>query len=1379
MKRILFVLSILFSICAEAQIKISAMPTLPGTCDTCWVPIVKGSINYKARANQLFTGGGGGGGSFNPNKGSGYRLGSPTSDSIKTLFGSWALNPDSSSNSNGITFKLDTTLLSTRAWRQKGMDSLAALINAVANIYNSNGILTGNRYLTGNNGTYNLWFDSLGSFRSTVWNSSYQSKISQDASVMVFSADDNTSSLQSTFMNFYPDGWDLKSTKNTGYYAQIYSSATDSSMSLNGKRLRFGNSISSKIFFEGTGVQRISGAGVVLLAMDSTGRQLGWTSVASGSVTDFSSGNLSPLFTTSVATSSTTPALSFTLSNASSYTLFGRGSGSGAPSYLSSIDSNWIPGLHTENYYNTKYISTRDRFGFSGEDVLMSAARSVDQNGYDFTYTGNGYIKINSGISTSTSKVQIGRNSASAFAPDLSVGEFMSNGIHTTFLWRDSMTVANLSSIPSNGIQMNRYLVQVDNNMSVEFKGGATFGSIFTLKDSIVLNPEGADAVNGMATGIFFRKRADQTTRTAIQTGIHNRSVGYGIDPANGIISSLNVQGGSGSNNFHLYGDYASFMAYQACTNTTDTIDNYYAYATFGSGNAYFGHVYNFYGSGVGGGVDTLHGIFMTGEDYNYLSNTLRIGSGTNGISDASAMLDIVSTTRGVLFTRMTAAQRLAISSPANSLLTWDTDSSRYMVNVGGTWKGLKYTDEGGAGSLFRFGIEDSIGNERKFHMNGNNFTIYNQSDAANILLNTYRPDTAYGARLYLDGADSSFQLRNNLVGIRSNAAGNKLQLLLNATSSDTTVYKPLGRSSDGTTVQMDSWPVGTGTSGLTKGTTTIASSATNRILYDSAGVLSNNANFLYNPSTSEMIVGTSPTDNGAYNFQVNGTVYMSGTYNFLGMRPTFDEYISHGDIALGSVDGTYTYNFIAAAQSYGVKYRDNSGNIPYRYYFGNGALDSAKGYSEGQWYFGGSATARARVHIAAGTATAGTAPLKFTSGTNLTTPENGAVEYNGTHLYITIGGVRYQLDQQGGSSSIATLSDVTLTSLASGDFLKYNGSAWVNRTASNVRSDLSLVIGTNVQAWDADLDSWAAVTPAAGIATFLATPSSANLITAVTDETGTGALVFGTSPTLTTPKIASGGYVADANGNELIKFTTTASAVNEVTFNNAATGANPGWLASGGDADIGIDWTTKGAGKYRFLATTSGPTEIRLFEDADNGSNYAGVIAPATLGSDVTVTLPNASSTLPIFGQQITFTGPTAARSIALPDASFTVARTDAAQTFTGSQTFASVIITSNAITASGNAATVPVTASLSTVTNNSAATLTITLTTASAVDGQITTVRILDFSAVSQTITWVNTENSSIAAPTSTNGSTTLFLTVRFMYNSATSKWRCIGYA
>lgn len=56
----------------------------------------------------------------------------------------------------------------------------------------------------------------------------------------------------------------------------------------------------------------------------------------SGTVTSFSSGSLSPLFTTSVSSSTSTPALSFTLSNAGANTYFGNSTGvSAAPSYIS------------------------------------------------------------------------------------------------------------------------------------------------------------------------------------------------------------------------------------------------------------------------------------------------------------------------------------------------------------------------------------------------------------------------------------------------------------------------------------------------------------------------------------------------------------------------------------------------------------------------------------------------------------------------------------------------------------------------------------------------------------------------------------------------------------------------------------------------------------------------------------------------------------------------------------------------------------------------------------------------------------------------------------------------------------------------------------
>ena len=77
-------------------------------------------------------------------------------------------------------------------------------------------------------------------------------------------------------------------------------------------------------------------------------------------------------------------------------------------------------------------------------------------------------------------------------------------------------------------------------------------------------------------------------------------------------------------------------------------------------------------------------------------------------------------------------------------------------------------------------------------------------------------------------------------------------------------------------------------------------------------------------------------------------------------------------------------------------------------------------------------------------------------------------------------------------------------------------------------------------------------------------------------DVTTTGTQTL-TNKTLTSPKI--GTNIQDTNGNELITLTATSSAVNEVTYANAATGNNPSITASGGDTNIGIDLKTKGSG--------------------------------------------------------------------------------------------------------------------------------------------------------------------------------------------------------
>lgn len=78
------------------------------------------------------------------------------------------------------------------------------------------------------------------------------------------------------------------------------------------------------------------------------------------------------------------------------------------------------------------------------------------------------------------------------------------------------------------------------------------------------------------------------------------------------------------------------------------------------------------------------------------------------------------------------------------------------------------------------------------------------------------------------------------------------------------------------------------------------------------------------------------------------------------------------------------------------------------------------------------------------------------------------------------------------------------------------------------------------------------------------------------------------------------------------------------------------------------------------------------------NATTGTVCLTPTTgaLGSAI-VTFSGNNTTIPIFSQVITFTGPSTARTITLPDASFTVARTDAANTFTGTQTIGALVAT------------------------------------------------------------------------------------------------------
>jgi hypothetical protein len=64
---------------------------------------------------------------------------------------------------------------------------------------------------------------------------------------------------------------------------------------------------------------------------------------------------------------------------------------------------------------------------------------------------------------------------------------------------------------------------------------------------------------------------------------------------------------------------------------------------------------------------------------------------------------------------------------------------------------------------------------------------------------------------------------------------------------------------------------------------------------------------------------------------------------------------------------------------------------------------------------------------------------------------------------------------------------------------------------------------------------------------------------------------------------IDNGNFIGDENGAEQIKFVTTASAVNEMTATNAATGNAPELSATGGDTNVDLNLTPKGIGRVAF----------------------------------------------------------------------------------------------------------------------------------------------------------------------------------------------------
>ena len=289
------------------------------------------------------------------------------------------------------------------------------------------------------------------------------------------------------------------------------------------------------------------------------------------------------------------------------------------------------------------------------------------------------------------------------------------------------------------------------------------------------------------------------------------------------------------------------------------------------------------------------------------------------------------------------------------------------------------------------------------------------------------------------------------------------------------------------------------------------------------------------------------------------------------------------GAVAVG--DGT-TLNFTAAGTA-GQVLTSNGAAVPTWTTNGSGTVTSASVVSANGF---------------AGTVATSTTTPAITLSTSIT----GVIKGDGTALSAATAGTDYLAPPSGTALLKANSGGALANAVAGTDYIAPSG-ALGTPSSGTLTNTTGLPISTGVSGLGTNVATW------------LGTPSSANLISVVTDETGSGVLVFNTNAALTNPTVTN--YVETpftANSSTAITLALTNGTVQIITLTGNATITMP--TATSGKSFImflkqdatgsrTVTWSTvKWAGGTAPTITSAASKQDILSFFAD-GTNWYGVV--------------------------------------------------------------------------------------------------------------------------------------------------------------------------